>query len=88
MQARFREVVNPASSLQMSAEDCSSAQYGLATALQYSAECLLSCSKSCNDEEVRQAEEAARATAGQLLLESVSVYQKVVLQGKFTHNQH
>ena len=77
MQGRYREVLGPASLPSLSAEQSASGHYGLATALQYSAGCLLAASRSCNDEEVEAAEASAVSSARMLLHEAVDNYMKV-----------
>lgn len=76
MQEKYREIVGPASLPSLSGEQVASAHYGLATALQYSAGCLLAASKTCSDEEVRDAEESAVSSAWILLREAIDNYMK------------
>ena len=76
MQEKYREVLGPMSLPNLSAEQSASAHYGLATALQYSAGCLLAASKGCSDEEVKAAEESAVSSARMLLREAVANYMK------------
>ena len=76
LQAKFRETFGPAVCSQLSSEDRASAHYGLATSLQYSADCWLSGSKSCSNEEICKAEEASNIAAKKLLQEAVAAYRE------------
>ena len=78
LQEKYRAVLAPGSLPTLSAEQTASAHYGLATALQYSAGCLLAASKSCSDEEVKAAEESAMSSARILLHEAVDNYVKAL----------
>lgn len=76
VQERYRAVLHARDTLQLSAEETTSAWYGFATSLQYSAECTISGSKSCGDDEVRLAEEGAVHSAALLLSEAVNAYKQ------------
>lgn len=78
MQEKYRAVLAPGILPTLSAEQIASAHYGLATALQYSAGCLLAASKSCSDIEVKDAEESAASSARMLLREAVDNYVKAI----------